>query len=146
MPPRHKVVRPIKMSSSNFASLALQRYPSNFKMQADYIHRLEACARSPAYHVLSPIGEIPCSSQPLMEDDTKGWRTVKRCTTNCRRKSCRDCERGLTRMYRIRSDSELEEDANIDNWDDIEHYGRVTYTTGATQEHNGALFDIGSRF
>jgi hypothetical protein len=127
-------------------SSSLHRYPFNSKMQADYIHRLETCKRSPAYSILSPIGEIHCTSYPLMEDDNKGWRTVKRCMTTCRRKRCRDCERGVSRMYRIRSDSELEEEANIDNWDEIEHYGRVTYTTGPVQEHNGALFDIGSRF
>ena len=134
MPPRHKVVRPIKMSSSNFASLALQRYPSNFKMQADYIHRLEACARSPAYHVLSPIGEIPCSSQPLMEDDTKGWTTIKR----------------KIHVKKVKSDEQLDYEAAQmhDYWEaaSADSWTMALPVTAPTGEHNGALFDIGSRF
>jgi hypothetical protein len=67
--------------------------------------------------------------------------------TTCRRKRCRDCERGVSRIYRIRSDEELEEEADLDNWEDVEHSGRVTYTqTAPAYEHNGSLFDLGSRF
>ena len=61
-----------------------------------------------AYYILTPFGQHPCSSRPLLDSDSKGWRTVKRCMTTCRRKRCRDCERGVSRIYRIRSDEELE--------------------------------------
>lgn len=101
---------------------------------------------TPSYTMFSSIGELPCTSYPFHPSDTKGWRTVSRCIKSCRRQHCRACERGTSRRGRIRSNAELERDADIEHWDDVEHYGRVTYTAPPTYEHNGALFDIGSRF
>jgi len=139
------------------SSIASSRYPIFSTMSSEqvarvherrdaYIRRLADCRRAPQYTILTPVGELTCTSEPLMEDDTKGWRTVRRCMKTCRRQQCRACERGISRRGRIRTDEELDEDADLENWDDVEHYGRVTYTSGSTYEHNGALFDIGSRF
>lgn len=111
-----------------------------------YLIALAECRASPQYTVLTPVGEIACTTEPLMEDDTKGWRTVRRCMKTCRRHQCRACDRGLSRRARVRTNEELDEEADLDNWEDVEHYGRSTYTTGPVYEHNGALFDIGSRF
>lgn len=131
------------MSSSKFDSMASAKYPfteemsipdrrDQLKKRATYVFRLEECALQPAYHVRLPTGDIfPCHCEPLMEEDTKGWQTVKR----------------KIRTKRVKSDEELEEDANLEGWDDVVHYGRETYTNaGQSYEHNGSLFDIGSRF
>jgi hypothetical protein len=116
--------------ASNFQSLALSRYPNNSQMRADYIRALEECRLNPAYYVDSIYGRIPCACYPLMPDDNKGWTVVKR----------------KVRVKRVKTAEELDEEADIDNWDNVEHYGRVTYTSGPVAEHNGSLFDIGSRF
>lgn len=116
--------------ASNFQSLALSRYPNNSQMRADYIRALEECKLNPAYYVDTIYGRLTCTSYPLMPDDNKGWTLVKR----------------KIRVKRVKTAEELDEEADIDNWDNVEHYGRVTYTTGQVAEHNGALFDIGSRF
>ena len=103
------------------------------KKRAVYVERLQECQDRPAYHVLMPNGlePSPCRCEPLMEDDTKGWQVVKK----------------KIRVKRAKTHEELEEAADLDNWDDVVHYGRQTYTNvGQALEHNGALFDIGSRF
>jgi hypothetical protein len=104
------------------------------------------CDISPSYFMLTNLGQLPCKSFPLLSTDLKGWQTVRRCIKSCRRQHCRSCERGLSRHARLRTDDELEQDADLSNWDNVEHYGRATYTTANTFEHNGSLFDIGSRF
>jgi hypothetical protein len=105
---------------------------SNEKDRREYAAALLECRLNPAYYALTKSGEvIPVSSYPLMSWDTKGWNTVKR----------------KIRVKKVRSSEELDEEADINNWDDVEHYGRVTYTqTAPAYEHNGALFDLGSRF
>jgi len=105
---------------------------SNKKDQKEYAEALLECRRYPAYHVQLKSGDtIPMSSYPLMHWDNKGWNTVKR----------------KIRVKKLKTDEELDEEAELDNWEDVEHYGRATYTqTGPVAEHNGALFDIGSRF
>ena len=102
------------------------------KEQKEYAEALLECRRFPAYHVQLKSGDtIPISSYPLLYGDNKGWTTVKR----------------KVHVKKIRTDEELDEEADLDNWEDVEHYGRATYTqTGPVAEHNGALFDIGSRF
>jgi len=115
---------------SSFNALASQRYPRNVTMQNKYIAALIECQVSPAYHALTPIGEFPCPCEPLMEDDTKGWIVVKR----------------KVWVKKTKSDRQLAEEAKLENWEDVEHYGQATYFTPASNEHNGALFDIGSRF
>jgi hypothetical protein len=51
------------------------------------------------------------------------------------------------RVKKVKTVIDLEEESKLDNWDDVEHYGRATYVnTERPYEHNGALFDIGSRF
>ena len=126
----------------SFSTMAASRYPVNDNMspserhaqlerREDYIFALNECKTSPAYYILLPSGDHwPCHCDPLMEDDTKGWRVVKR----------------AIRVKRAMSNEELDAEENTNNWDDIIHQGRVTYTTGSTYEHNGSLFDIGSRF
>jgi hypothetical protein len=116
------------MSSIN--SLAIQRYPRNVSMQNKYIAALIDCQVSPAYHVLTPFGDFPCPSEPLMEDDTKGWEVVKR----------------KVWVKKVKTNQQLAEEAKLENWEDVEHYGQATYFTPSAYEHNGALFDIGSRF
>jgi hypothetical protein len=132
---------------TSYTTLALNRYPNDNKMRKEYLMRLEQCKLQPAYHIQLPSGDLyPCLCEPLMEDDTKGWQTVRRCMKTCRRQQCRACERGISRKGRVRDADELEEDANLENWDDVEHYGRSTYVNVPVFEHNGSLFDIGSRF
>ena len=98
----------------------------------EYATELQECRRNPAYHVILKGGDIfPVSSYPLMSWDTKGWNTVRR----------------KIRVKKFKTDEQLDEEADLDNWEDVEHYGRATYVqTGPVAEHNGALFDIGSRF
>ena len=102
------------------------------KQRREYAMALMECRRDPAYYALTKSGEvIPLSSLPLMQWDTKGWTTVKK----------------KVHVKKVRTSEELDYEADLNNWDDVEHYGRVTYThTAPVQEHNGALFDIGSRF
>lgn len=122
--------------------MAETRYPINDSMsfternaqrerQLDYIFALGECRTSPAYQVRLPSGDMwPCHCEPLMEDDTKGWQVVKR----------------KVRVRKTFTDEELDAEENTDHWDDIVHQGRVTYTGVAAHEHNGSLFDLGSRF
>jgi hypothetical protein len=119
--------------SSNFEMLALARYPlsSQRRQREDYIHALEECRVSPAYYVILPTGDNwPCSSVPFMPDDSKGWTTVKR----------------KIRVKRIKTDEELDYEATQmhDYWE-AESVDSIHYAL-PTGEHNGALFDIGSRF
>jgi len=132
----------VNMSSSTFSTMAETRYPINDSMsfternaqrerQLDYIFALGECRTSPAYQVRLPSGDMwPCHCEPLMEDDTKGWQVVKR----------------KVRVRKTFTDEELDAEENTDHWDDIVHQGRVTYTGVAAHEHNGSLFDLGSRF
>lgn len=129
-------------SSNNFNTMAEARYPITSDMsfterdaqrerQLDYVFALEECKNRPAYHIQLPSGDTwPCHCEPLMEDDTKGWQVVKR----------------KVRVKYVMSNEELDAEENTDHWDDIVHQGRVTYTGPTQYEHNGSLFDIGSRF
>ena len=131
-------------STTKFDLMASEKYPfteemsipdrrDQLKKRAVYVERLQECQDRPAYHVLMPNGlePSPCHCEPLMEDDTKGWQVVKK----------------KIRVKRAKTHEELEEAADLDSWDDVVHYGRQTYTNwGQAFEHNGALFDIGSRF
>ena len=113
--------------------LATTRYPlpSQRRLRDDYIHALEQCRTNPAYQVILPTGDhYPVSSYPLMEDDIKGWTTIKR----------------KIRVKRIRTEEELEyEAAQMHDYWEAESVDSVHYAL-PTGEHNGALFDIGSRF
>lgn len=120
-------------NSSNFEMLAFARYPlqSQRRIREDYIHALEQCRVSPAYHVVLPTGDrYPAHCEPLMEDDSKGWTTIRR----------------KLRVKRIKSDAELEYEATQmhDYWE-TESVDSLNYAL-PTGDHNGALFDIGSRF
>jgi hypothetical protein len=123
------------MSSSiqHFTMLASARYPlpSQRRLREDYIHALEQCRVNPAYQVILPTGDhYPVSSYPLMEDDNKGWTTIKR----------------KIRVKRIKTEEELEyEAAQMHDYWEAESVDSVHYAL-PTGEHNGALFDIGSRF
>ena len=105
---------------------------SNEKDRREYAAALMECRLDPANSLTTKSGDVfPVSSYPLMSWDNKGWTTVKR----------------KIRVKKVRSSEELDEEADLNNWDDVEHYGRVTYTqTAPAYEHNGALFDLGSRF
>ena len=129
-------------SSNNFNTMAEARYPITSDMsfserdaqrerQLDYIFALGECKTNPAYQVRLPSGDMwPCHCEPLMDDDMKGWQVVKR----------------KVHVRKTFTDEELDAEENTDHWDDIVHQGRVTYTGAAAHEHNGSLFDIGSRF
>ena len=65
-----------------------------------------------------------------MEDDTKGWTTIKR----------------KIRVKRIKTEEELEyEAAQMHDYWEAESVDSLNYVLPAG-EHNGALFDIGARF
>jgi len=98
----------------------------------EYAVALRECRANPAYQIILKSGDtLPISSYPLMGWDSRGWTTVK----------------ARIRTRRIKCNEELDEEADLSNWDDVEHYGRATYSrTAPNSEHNGALFDIGSRF
>jgi len=129
-------------SSNNFINMASARYPINDSMspderhkqmerREDYIFALGECKANPAYQVRLPSGDMwPCHCEPLMEDDMKGWQVVKR----------------KIHVRKTFTDEELDAEENTDQWDDIVHQGRVTYTGATAYEHNGSLFDLGSRF
>jgi hypothetical protein len=111
--------------------MAAARYPDNFTLRQDYIRALEECARSPAYHVLLPGGDrFPCHCEPFMPDDTKGWTVIKRKIHVKKIKTDAQLNYEAAQMH------EYWETASADSW-------TVSAPTG---EHNGALFDIGSRF
>lgn len=112
-------------------SLALERYPNDASRRTEYIRRLEQCKLQPAYHIQLPSGDLyPCLCEPLMEDDAKEWEVVNR----------------RRHVKKIKTIVDLEEEADMSNWDDVEHYGGATYVNTNNYEHNGSLFDIGSRF
>ena len=115
---------------SKFEQLAARRYPNSKEMRATYINALVDCKLTPAYYAETPFGTYPCECRPYMEDDAKGWTAVKR------------------RVYvkKVKTQAELESEADLKTWDEVEHYGRATYAYTYSTEHNGALFDIGSRF
>lgn len=102
------------------------------KDRREYAELLMEARRNPVYFVVLKSGDvIPAANYPLLHGDNKGWTTVKR----------------KIHVKKVRSGEELDDEADLDNWEDVEHYGRATYTNvGPTYEHNGALFDIGSRF
>lgn len=103
-------------------------------MNSNYDLALLDCKQNPAYFAKLPTGVLePCVCYPLMPEDTQGWQIVKR----------------KHRVKKVRTDAELEEEADLNNWEDVEHYGKATYVQNDTTqafEHNGALFDIGCRF
>ena len=57
-----------------------------------YIQRLQECRRAPSY-VQTPYGNLSVVSDVWMEEDSAGWRTVRRCSSVCRRSRCRTCAR-----------------------------------------------------
>lgn len=120
-------------SSINFQMLASARYPlpSQRRLREDYVHALEQCKSNPAYYIELPTGDhYPITSYPLMEDDNKGWTTIKR----------------KIRVKRVKTEEELEyEAAQMHDYWEAESVDSVHYAL-PTGEHNGALFDIGSRF
>jgi hypothetical protein len=117
--------------NSNFEQRAARRYPNSKEMQSRYIDALVDCKLNPAYYTETPFGRYPCNCRPYMEDDVKEWQVVKR----------------RVHVKKVKTQAELESEADLKSWDDIEHYGRATYVyTQPSIEHNGALFDIGSRF
>ena len=91
------------------------------------------CRLQPAYSWRIFGHEGPCLCEPLRDGDDRGWVLVKR----------------KHRVKKVKKNIDLELEADLDNWEDVDHYGKATYVkndTGAAYEHNGALFDIGSRF
>ena len=124
-------------SSTNFSALAAARYPlpSQMQLREDYIFRLQQCRTTPAYQVILPTGDhYPVTSYPLMEDDTKGWQVVKRKIHVKKVKSDEQLDYEAAQMH------EYWEAASADSWT------MALPVTAPTGEHNGALFDIGSRF
>ena len=131
-------------STNNFAMLAASRYPisdsmypelraRNIRLRTDYIQLLEECRRSPAYFVRMPNGldDYPCHCEPFAaEDDLKGWTTVRR----------------KIRVKRVKTDEELDyEAAQMHDYWEAASVDSQSYVL-PSGEHNGALFDIGSRF
>ena len=113
--------------------LASARYPlaSQRRQREEYARALEECKTRPAYYAILPTGDHwPCTSEPFMTDDSKGWTTVKR----------------KIHVKRIKTDEELDYEATQmhDYWE-AESVDSLNYAL-PTGEHNGALFDIGARF
>ena len=97
----------------------------------EYALALMECRANPAYYAQTPIGELPANCEPLMSWDSRGWTTITK----------------RVRVKKVKTVMDLEDESKLENWDDVEHYGRATYVnTERPYEHNGALFDIGSRF
>ena len=97
----------------------------------EYAQALMECRITPAYYALTPIGEVPATCEPLMTWDSRGWTTITK----------------RVKVKKVKTIADLEDESKLENWDDVEHYGRATYVnTEKSYEHNGALFDIGSRF
>lgn len=122
-------------TSSNFEMIASARYPlqSQRRLREDYIFALQQCKSNPAYFVRMPNGldDHPALNEPLMEDDTKGWITVKR----------------KIRVKRVKTAEQLDyEAAQMHDYWETESTDSVHYVLPTSGEHNGALFDIGSRF
>ena len=125
-------------NASTVSAAAAARYPlpSQIQLREDYIYRLTQCRVAPAYHVLMPNGlePSPCRCEPFMEDDTKGWTTIKR----------------KIRVKKIKSDEQLDYEAAQmhDYWEtaSADSWTMALPVTAPTGEYNGALFDIGSRF
>lgn len=119
-------------NTNTMETLAKIRYPDNDRLRKEYIHALQQCKANPAYQARMPNGldDYPCHCEPFMEDDTKGWTTVKR----------------KIHVKKVLSEEELEHLAAQmhDNWE-VESVDSIHYVL-PTSEHNGALFDIGSRF
>jgi len=130
-------------SSTNFIMLAAARYPisdsmypemraRNIRLRGDYTHLLEQCRSNPAYFARMPNGldEYPAICEPFMEDDSKGWTTVRR----------------KIRVKRVKSDEELNyEAAQMHDYWEAQSVDSQSYAL-PSGEHNGALFDIGARF
>jgi hypothetical protein len=116
--------------------LATMRYPTDYRLRKEYIRALEECKSNPAYYIILPTGDHwSCSSVPFMEDDIKGWTKVKR----------------KIHVKKVLSEEELEYLAAQmnENWESTSvdsRGGLMNPMTGPVGEHNGALFDIGSRF
>lgn len=122
-------------TSSSFQMLAAARYPlpSQRRLHDEYIVALQRCKSHPVYYAILPngLGDHPALNEPLMEDDTKGWITVRR----------------KIRVKYIKSEEELEyEAAQMHDYWETESADSVHYVLPTSGEHNGALFDIGSRF
>lgn len=80
------------------------------------------------YFAILPTGvNYPAVCMPY-DDRQSGWRTVKR----------------RVRRAKVKTNAQLEEEAKMENWDD--EFAHGYYQDAPTGEHNGALFDIGSRF
>ena len=130
-------------STNKFFMLAAARYPvndsmypelraRNVRLRTEYIHLLEQCRSNPAYFVRMPNGldDYPCHCEPFMEDDLKGWTTVRR----------------KIRVKRVKTDEELDyEAAQMHDYWETTSVDSQNYVLPAA-EHNGALFDIGARF
>ena len=120
-------------SPSTFEMLAFTRYPlqSQYRLREEYIHALRQCKANPAYQVILPTGDqYPAHCEPLMEDDVKGWTTIRR----------------KIRVKHVKTEEELEfEAAQMHDYWEAESVDSIHYAL-PTGEHNGALFDIGSRF
>lgn len=75
--------------SSDFEALAAHRYPLTHlesseegrriaDMRKQYMAALIDCKKNPGYMCMLPTGVYyPCNCEPLMPEDTKGWRKVK---------------------------------------------------------------------
>jgi hypothetical protein len=65
---------------TDFYAAAMARYPLTagvdpnwtHERRATYIQRLQECKRTPSY-VQSVYGNLPCLTEPWMEEDNKGW-------------------------------------------------------------------------
>jgi hypothetical protein len=91
-------------SQANFLAAAsvaaMARYPLTagvdpnwtHERRATYIQRLQECKRSPSY-AQSIFGNLPCLTEPWMEEDSRGW-TVYHLGRPTQRRSNRGRSRG----------------------------------------------------
>lgn len=126
------ISRTMSTTYSNCYQIArMQPMNNTEERRKEYALALMDCRINPAYYAQTPMGELPATCEPLMSWDSRGWTTITK----------------RVRVKKVKTVMDLEEESKLDNWDDVEHYGRATYVnTERPYEHNGALFDIGSRF
>jgi hypothetical protein len=85
---------------TDFHAQAVARYPLTagvdpnwtHERRATYIQRLQECKRTPSY-AQTIFGNLPCMTEPWMEEDSRGW-TVYHFSRPTQRRSNRGRSRG----------------------------------------------------
>ena len=87
------------------SAAAMARYPLTagvdpvwtHERRSTYIQRLQECKRTPSY-VQSVYGNLPCLTEPWMEEDNKGWTVYHHGRPSQRRSNGRSNGRSNSRL------------------------------------------------